>query len=79
MDKITFRILLITLGVFEVILLVGAFVLQYNSKEIPDFVVAAIPSVLTGMLGLAIRTNNEVPVVQNNGNPAVPVVPAEGA
>lgn len=80
MDKITFRILLCILGFFEVILLVGALLLTYFNKTVPDFVTTAIPSVLTGMLGLAIRTspNEPVQVINPPGDTIDVAVPLNG-
>jgi hypothetical protein len=77
MDKVAFRILLIALTIFEVVLLIGAFFLQYENKNIPDFVTGAIPAVLTGMLGLAVHSNNtdEPQQVVNAPGEAINVAP----
>lgn len=80
MDKGTFRILLAFLGGALIIILLGAVYLLAANVEVPDWYTTMGASIVTGMLGLAVKSPSieEVPVIQSNGNPAVPVVQVEG-
>lgn len=62
MDKVTFRILLLSLATFEILLIAGAIFLMYEDKTIPDWQSVAMGSIVTGMLGLAVHQNADEPV-----------------
>ena len=62
MDKVTFRLLLASLALFEVMLIAGAIFLLYQKIDVPEWMSVAMGSIVTGMLGLAVHQNSEEPI-----------------
>lgn len=72
MDKGTFRILLVSLASFELALIIGAMILIYSDKTVPDWMSTAIVAVITGILGLAVHQQPAEPMQVVNA-PGAPV------
>lgn len=77
MDKITFRILLVSLAVFELALILGSIFLLNQKIDVPEWMSTGIAAVITGILGLAVHQTPAEPVqVINAPGQPVEVEPA---